>query len=56
MDVEALTIVIATGIAVAWLAIVFGWLCTCKQGDETGNNRNVDTLSETPASKDKPAA
>lgn len=56
MDVDALHIVIATAIVLAWLVILFGWLSTCGLGGKTGSPRNVRGPIETPPRKDKPAA
>jgi hypothetical protein len=56
MDVDALHILIATAIVLAWLVILFGWLSTCGLGEKPGNPRNVRRPIETPPSKDKSAA
>ena len=56
MDVDALHIVIATGIVIAWLVIVFGWLCTCRHGEKSGSATDPRDLIDLPPSRKKPAA
>jgi hypothetical protein len=38
MGIEALHIVIATGIALVWLGILFGWLCTWEHDKPDGSH------------------